>query len=61
MDRDSETKSSYLDIDLSMEAIKDISEEEFKNEVREKIKKKAFEYLLKIKESQSKMNKLRYV
>ena len=51
---------AYLDIDLSMEEIKDTSEEDFKNEVREKTKMKAFEYLLNIKESQSKMNKLRY-
>ena len=49
-----------LDIDNSMEEIKECPAEEFKRIVKERTEEKAFEYLSKLKENQSKMKNLKY-
>ena len=49
-----------LDINLTFEEIKNVTKQELKNFLRKQIEQKAFEYLIKIKENQSKMTDLKY-
>ena len=49
-----------LDINLDYDELKELSKYEIKNLLKEQVEKKAFTYLIKLKESQSKLKDLEY-